>query len=95
MANKQSCYSASQITDFAANLIEDVFNQLKESGRTQKLWAQYHKYVGYIRDFIRAERLSDYALHLKTICKMMPIMAAGGHGQYAKAIRLTLEMVYR
>ena len=69
--------------------VKGVFDGVENAGKTQKLWMQYHKHVCIIKDFIRAERLSDFKLHLVTPAKMLPTLAAAGHGQYAKAIRLT------
>ena len=69
--------------------MKGVFDGVENAGKTQKFWMQYHKHVCIIKDFIRAERLSDFKLHLVTPAKMLPTLAAAGHGQYAKAIILT------
>ena len=44
--------------------MDEIFERLKSSGKTQKLWVQYHEFVQLIRDYIRAERLSDAKLHM-------------------------------
>ena len=72
--------------------IETVLSSTASAGKTQKLWIHYHNHVQLLKDFIRAERTSNYRLHLSIIAKMMPVLASAGHGQYAKAVRLTLEM---
>ena len=38
-----------------------------------------------IKDFIRAERLHDFDLHLAIVAKMLLIFAVAGLGQYSKA----------
>ena len=49
--------------------------------------------VQFIKDFIRAERMSDFDLHLSVVCSMLPIFAAAGRSQYAKGARLYLELM--
>ena len=51
--------------------------------------------VTVVKDFIRADRLTDFKLHLKSVATMLPSFAASGHGQYSKAARLTLEHVLK
>ena len=75
---------------------ENVRKHLKEmaqSGRTPALWIQFHDQVQLIRDFIRAERLSDFDQHLAAVACMLPVFAATTHSQYAKGARLYLELM--
>ena len=74
--------------------IQEVLAFFSDSGKTQKLWVQYFKMVELIRSFIRAERLSDFLLHMRTVADILPYLAAGGHGQYAKAARLYFVTKY-
>ena len=41
--------------------------------------------------FIRAERVGNWAMHLRATYEMLPILAASGHNQYAKCCRLYLQ----
>ena len=69
------------------------FEILSSNSRTAALWATYHGLICLIKDFIRAERLHDFELHLAIVAKMLPIFAAAGRGQYSKALRLYLEQI--
>ena len=73
------------------NQLVEMFDQLKSSGHTQKLWVQLHEYVQVIRDFIRAERLSDAKLSMQSTAAMLPTMMAAGHTEYGKALRFALQ----
>ena len=44
-----------------------------------------------IRDFIRAERLSDAKLSMQSTAAMLPTMMAAGHTEYGKALRFALQ----
>ena len=70
---------------FTIGLEQTIKRKLEEvSGRggTAKLWIRYHHLVQMVKDFIRAERLSDFKLHLSVVCEMLPTFAAAGHSQY-------------
>ena len=68
---------------------EDKLTELAESGRTPKLWVQYHRFVDTMRIFIRSERLAEWDNHLACyILRMIDIYAAAGRYQYAKGARL-------
>ena len=66
---------------------------VSSNSRTAALWTTYHGFICLIKDFIRAERLHDFELHLAIVAKMLPIFAAAGRGQYSKALRLYLEQM--
>lgn len=74
-------------------VVEQKLKEVSEKGRTAALWIQYHHLVQLVKDFIRAERLSDFKLHLSVVCEMLPTFAAAGHSQYAKGARLYLELM--
>ena len=59
------------------------FEKLSSNSRTSAIWATYHGFICLIKDFIRAERLHDFDLHL--VAKMLLIFAVAGLGQYSKA----------
>lgn len=71
--------------------LKSIKQQLIERSRTAKLWIQYVDYVQILQDFIRAERLSDWSLHLSSLSKMLNLFAATGHRNYAKSARLYLQ----
>lgn len=84
-------YSDSTFLCSVAKRVEERLAATKLLGRTQRLWVEFHENVQIVRDFVRAERVSDIQLHMNASAKMLPVMMAAGHAQYAKAIRLTLQ----
>ena len=70
-------------------------NNLKEtqkSSRTGKLWLQFTEFVSIVQMFIRSERIGDWDLYLKATQDMLPFFAAAGHNNYAKCVRLYLQV---
>lgn len=67
--------------------------ELSSSSRTSALWIQYIKYVSIAREFIRAERTSDWPLHVIATKSMLNLFAATGHNNYAKTCRLYLQSI--
>lgn len=59
--------------------------------RTAKLWLMLMHIVATARMFIRAERIGNWQLHLKTSQDMLPYFSAAGHNNYAKSCRLYLQ----
>ena len=47
--------------------------------------------VDLVRSFLLADRTNDWSLHLDTASKMLPLIAAVGHTNYAKAARIYLQ----
>lgn len=74
--------------DMAMKLFAD---EIKKSSRTAKLWLQYIDYVDLVKEFIYAERTSDWLLHLQTVKKMANLFAATGHINYARCSRLYVQ----
>ena len=62
-----------------------------EGPKVSKLEFRYHEHIQSVHDFILAERLSEFQLHIDSSAKMLPVMMAAGHSQYGKAIRFTLQ----
>lgn len=60
---------------------------------TAKLWVQYMNYVSLLKTFIRAERTSDWNLHLSSLSQMLNLFAATGHSNYTKSGRLYLQLM--
>ena len=46
-----------------------------------------------LRNFIRAERTGNWALHLQSIQDMLPYLAASGHNMYTKSAMLYLQQM--
>ena len=65
-------------------------NMLKGS-RTAKLWLQYMDMIDLLRQYIRAERLGNWQLHLNTTMEMLPYFAASGHNNYLKSSHIYLQ----
>ena len=49
--------------------------------------------MGVVKNFIRAERTSDWNLHLVSVSQMLNLFAAAGHRNYAKSARLYLQLM--
>lgn len=67
--------------------------ELSSKSRTSSLWLNYTQYVSIVQQFIRAERTSDWKLHVSTTKSMLNLFAATGHNNYAKTCRLYLQSV--
>ena len=75
------------------NSLEDLKVALSANSRTAKLWLQYMKHVQMLKAFLRAERTSNWQLHLVSLSEMLKLFAATGHSNYAKSGRLYLQMM--
>eukprot|EP00111_Clytia_hemisphaerica_P013776 TCONS_00040538-protein len=73
--------------------MQKLTSRLREDSRTAKLWIQYIDYVNIIKDFIIAERTSDWQLHLTTLSKMLNLLAATGHIHYARSARMYIQQM--
>jgi hypothetical protein len=60
-------------------------------GPTAKLWVQYFKMTALIKQFIEAERSSNWDLHITTTLQMLPYFHAVGHFFYAKCAHLYVQ----
>ena len=58
---------------------------------TASLWIQYLDMIQILRQFIRAERLGNWYLHLEVVSEMLPYLAASGHSLYAKSASIYLS----
>lgn len=76
-----------------ASKLNDSKMKCIDNNRTASLWVQYVYYVGIIKQFLTAERTSDWSLHLQTVSQMLPLFAASGHTNYAKCARLYLQLM--
>ena len=46
--------------------------------RTASLWLQYMEMIDILKTFIKAERTGNWKLHLRSVKKMLPFLAAAG-----------------
>ena len=74
------------------NLTKDVLDRLAERERTTALWVLYLEMVAIVISFIRAERTSDFPLHLSAVRSMLPFFCSAGHHQYLKGARMTIQL---
>ena len=58
---------------------------------TASLWIQYLDTIRILRNFITAERLGNWYLHLETVSEMLPYLASSGHALYAKTANIYLS----
>jgi hypothetical protein len=52
---------------------------------------RYMEMVDILRRFLKAERMGDWALHLKCLHDMFPYFAASGHNLYLKSDYIYLQ----
>ena len=63
--------------------------------RTAMLWLQYLDMVSILQRFIKAERMANWKLHLRTVQDMLPYFAASGHSLYAKSAHVYPQIMLR
>lgn len=68
-----------------------AMERLEQRSPTSKLWLQYLKMTTLMKQFIQAERMGDWDLHLDTIKSMLPYFHSAGHFLYANSARLYLQ----
>ena len=71
--------------------LENKKFELASKSRTSKLWLSYTQCISIGQQFIRAERTSDWKLHVETTKHMLNLFAATGHNIYVKTCRLYLQ----
>ena len=62
--------------------------ELSSNSRTAALWILYQDLINLVCDFIRADRLSDWRLHIDSVSNSLPIFAAAGHHNFTKSAYL-------
>lgn len=55
-----------------------------------QLWLQYMSMVELLLQFLKAEQTGDFDLHLASLQKMLPYLAAAGHSHYTKSSHVYL-----
>ena len=72
--------------------LRHILDQKCEESRTTKLWITLVIYpVLNIMKFVRAERTSDWLLHLASVKEMRPLFFAAGHPNYARYTEAYLQ----
>lgn len=72
-------------------LFVSAINTLQHRSPTAELWLQYFNCVIVALQFIEAERLGNWNLHLSCIQQMLPIFHAAGHFNYSKGAQIYLQ----
>ena len=90
--------SAKQCDDIAMKLLSWYKKKkyhLSSKSRTSALWFNYLQYVTVAQEFIRAERTSNWSLHISETKnkEYAQSFAAKGHNNYAKSCRLYLQSI--
>lgn len=72
-------------------IFDNKLHDLENKNETSRLWTSYFRMVSVLKDFIAAERMGDWTLHLHTIERMIPYFHASGHFPYPKSAQLYLQ----
>ena len=91
MAEKVDVLKQAQSLVKLQHALESKRACLCATSRTATLWYMYCGYIAIVKQFIRAERTSDWELHLTATAKMLNLFAATGHIHYTKSARLYLQ----
>lgn len=75
--------------------ILSIMHKLADVSRTSRLWLQYFRCISLVMQFIEAERLGKWQLHLQCVRDMLPIFHAGGHLAYGKSAQIYLQDMSR
>ena len=80
---------------------KDVFSRISEKLKVEKnslaehkmgkLWTQYMDLIDLLCRFLRALRVGDFLLYLRTLQEMLPYFAACGHNNYAKSVHVYIQ----
>lgn len=89
-ATINSCKADTTVQRLTSLLMQKL-NSLEENGPTAKLWLQYFKLITFALQFLEAERLGNYKLHLQSIREMLPLFHSTGHFAYAKCGQMYLQ----
>ena len=74
------------------SILDKAKHELEQS-RTANVWFQYQDMASVLRDFIRSERTGDWKLHLRSLSRMLPYLAASGHHLYTKSLYIYLTQM--
>ena len=71
--------------------IRDGHVETLEKDPTASLRIQYLDMIRILLNFIRAERLGNWYLHLEAVSEMLPYLASSGHSLYAKSASIYIS----
>lgn len=69
-----------------------ALDKIEANGPTSKLWVQYFRMNVLMKQFIKAERMGDWELHLTTVGKMLPFFHSAGHFFMQKVLGCTYKI---
>ena len=61
------------------------------STKPASLWFQYMQMDDLLQQFIKAECLGDWDLHIQSLYEMLPFFAASGHRFYLRSVHIYLQ----
>ncbi|GFU78241.1 uncharacterized protein TNCV_5008221 [Trichonephila clavipes] len=65
--------------------------ELENKNKMSKVWITYFRMVTILKNFIAADRMEVWNLHLHSSELMIPLFHASGHFSYAKASQIYLQ----
>lgn len=66
----------------------EMLTSIEKRGPTAALWIQYFRMCTLLMNYIKAERMGNWKLHLHCVKEMIPYFHAAGHLNYAKSAHL-------
>ena len=94
MNNSLSVHQVCQ-TEVIQKLKESLKSKLcsLQSSRTASLWLQYLDMIDILRNFIKAQRIGNWELHLQSLSDMLPYLSASGHNHYTRCVWIYLQQM--
>ena len=94
MNNSHSVHQVCQ-TEVIQKLKESLKSNVcsLQSSRTASLWLQYLDIIDILRNFIRAQHIGNWELHLQSLSDMLPYLAASEHNHYTKCVWIYLQQM--
>lgn len=90
---KLNSFAESKVIHDINSALEAVTSQLAAKSRTAKLWLSYLHYISILKQYILAERTSNWQLHLNSTVEMLNLLASTGHTHYAKSARFYVQQM--
>ena len=83
----------SKVLKEISEAISKLKKSLSERSRTAKLWISYVDYINVLKQFIVAERTSNWSLHIQSTLDMLNLFAPTGHINYTKCARFYVQQM--
>jgi hypothetical protein len=96
----ETCFGdtvASDVSVEDSDIVRCIADKLEEHiktlhmNKTAQLWLLYLKLISIAHRFLKAERISNWTLHLMALNEMRFVFAASGHNLYCKSAKLYLQ----